>query len=108
MDKKADNIKNCIVNQLKQDGLSANGFISCTSGDSINQILDSVTIILTVFNYFKTEIKVFKNDLGTINILYRAINGVIESDDMIRLSNSLNSSKPNLIQYFQRIIMPSP
>ena len=100
MNTKAENIKSTIVSQLLRDGFSANGFVNSYSGNSNTQVLENVVVEITVFNYFEIELKIFKSDLNSVYIQYRRINGVIEITDMINLSNSLNNSKPNLIQYY--------
>jgi len=101
MNTKADNIKSTIVSQLLRDGFSANGFVKSYSGDSNTQILENVVVEITVFNYFEIELKVYKSDTNAVYIQYRKMNGVIEISDMINLSNSLNNSKNNLLQFLQ-------
>ena len=100
MNNKAQNVCNCIINQLVQDGFIARGLVRCTCGDSAKNTLDGVTIKLALDKHFETELKVFKNDSNEILIQYKTFQGVIESTEMIRLSNSLNYSKPNLKNYF--------
>jgi len=100
MNKKAENVKNEIVQQLHQEGLTSAAFVRAFSGSSLSIKLESVTIELTLFGYFETEIKVFLDDKQQVVIKFRSINGVIDTDDMINLSKSLNNSKNNLTQHF--------
>jgi hypothetical protein len=100
MNLKAEKVKNDIISQLKQDGIISTGFVSIVAGNTTNNVLESVTIELTVYKYFETEIKVFLDDEKQVIIQYKNINGVIGSDDMIKLSTTLNKSKPSLAGHF--------
>ncbi|MEN9304390.1 MAG: hypothetical protein RL264_2819 [Bacteroidota bacterium] len=100
MNQKAENIKSDIINQLKLDGLISTGFVRVFAGSVTKNTLESVTIELTIYKYFEAEVKVFLDDQKQVNIQYRGINGVIGTDDMIKLSTSLNNSKGKLAQHF--------
>ncbi len=100
MNQKAENIKSDIINQLKLDGLTSTGFVRVFAGSVTKNTLESVTIELTIYKYFEAEVKVFLDDQKQVNIQYRGINGVIGTDDMIKLSTSLNNSKGKLAQHF--------
>lgn len=100
MNQKAENVKNEILNQLKSDGLTSSGFVRVFAGSVTNNTLESVTIELTIYKYFETEVKVFLDDQKQVVIQYRGINGVIGTDDMITLSTSLNNSKSKLVSQF--------
>ena len=96
----AENVKTEIASQLNQDWLTSTGFVRAYSGISSSNKLENVTIELTLFGYFETEIRVFLDDKKNVVIKFRGINGVIDTVDMINLSASLNNSKNNLTQYF--------
>ena len=100
MQQKAENVKNEIVRQLYQDGLTTTGFVRVFSESTSNNKLESVTIELTIYKYFEAEVKVLLDDQKQVIIQYRGINGVIGTDDMIALSTSLNNSKSQLISHF--------
>jgi hypothetical protein len=100
LNQKAENIKSDIINQLKLDGLTSTGFVRVFAGSVTKNTLESVTIELTIYKYFEAEVKVFLDDQKQVNIQYRGINGVIGTDDMIKLSTSLNNSKGKLAQHF--------
>lgn len=100
MNQKAEKVKIEILNQLKLDGLTSTGFVRVFAGSVTNNTLESVTIELTIYKYFETEVKVFLDDQKQVVIQYRGINGVIGTDDMIMLSTSLNNSKSQLVSHF--------
>lgn len=100
MNQKTEKVKIEILNQLKLDGLTSTGFVRVFTGSVTNNTLESVTIELTIYKYFETEVKVFLDDQKQVVIQYRGINGVIGTDDMITLSTSLNNSKSQLVSHF--------
>ena len=100
MNQKAENVKIEILNQLKTDGLTSTGFVRVYAGSVTNNTLESVTIELTIYKYFEVEVKVFLDDQKQVIIQFREINGVIDTEDMITLSTSLNNSKSKLVSQF--------
>ena len=97
MNKKAENVKIEILNQLKTDGLTSTGFVRVYAGSVTNNTLESVTIELTIYKYFEVEVKVFLDDQKQVIIQFCGINGVIDTEDMITLSTSLINSKSKLV-----------
>lgn len=100
MNQKAENVKIEILNQLKTDELTSTGFVRVYAGSVTNNTLESVTIELTIYKYFEVEVKVFLDDQKQVIIQFREINGVIDTEDMITLSTSLNNSKSKLVSQF--------
>ena len=100
MNQKAENVKIEVIKQLKTDSLITTGFVRVYAGSVTNNVLESVTIELTIYKYFETVVKVFLDDQKQVVIQYRGINGVIGTDDMIALSTSLNKVRTNLQSLF--------
>lgn len=100
MEQLTTQIKNIVLGQLNQDGLSANGFIKSYSGSVTNQQMEIVKLELLFFNHLSVVIQATKNSRGEMCIHLVGLSGIIETDDLINISNSLNSVKDNLASYF--------